>query len=104
VHRTESNGTQVLSAIKASVQFLHKYPDLFSGYDIVGDEDKGNSLLSYIDELLYPSQNNIDLPYFFHAGETSTNLLLTSIIGFVTMFCDLAILFGSVTSISSLAL
>ena len=49
---------------------MKKYPDHFAGYDIVGQEDGGTPLIDYIQALLYPSQQGISLPYFFHAGET----------------------------------
>ena len=49
-----------------------KFPNFFAGYDLVGQEDPGYPLIYFLDELLYPSQQRppIDLPYFFHAGET----------------------------------
>ena len=51
---------------------MQKYPNLFAGYDLVGQEDPGEPLLYYLSALLYPSQQNppVNLPYFFHAGET----------------------------------
>jgi len=42
-----------------------------AGFDLIGFEDEGHPLVYFIDELLSPSQRGIDLPYFFHAGETS---------------------------------
>lgn len=55
-----------------SIEFRQKYPEYFAGYDLVGQEDPGKPLLDYLDDLLYPSNLNspVDLPYFFHAGET----------------------------------
>ncbi|WAR03645.1 AGSA-like protein [Mya arenaria] len=52
---------------------LAAFPEHFAGYDLVGQEDPGRTLLSYLDELLYPSTLDppVNLPYFFHAGETS---------------------------------
>ena len=58
---------------------MKKYPDHFAGYDIVGQEDGGTPLIDYIQALLYPSQQGISLPYFFHAGETSENPHLISL-------------------------
>ena len=46
------------------------FPDFLLGYDLVGQEDPGRPLMDDIKALLYPSQNNIDLKFFFHAGET----------------------------------
>ena len=53
-----------------SISFVKKYPDFFSGYDLVGYEETGFSLLHDIKELLMPSQMGYKLNYFFHAGET----------------------------------
>jgi len=47
-----------------------QYPSYVAGFDLVNREDTGNPFLYYIDELLHPSQIGVDLPYFFHAGET----------------------------------
>ncbi|CAH1786916.1 unnamed protein product [Owenia fusiformis] len=58
--------------INLSIKFRNKYPDHFAGYDLVGQEDPGFPLTYYLDQLLSPSQMSppVDLPYFFHAGET----------------------------------
>lgn len=50
-------------------------PDIIIGYDLVGFETTGHSLLYYLDNLLVASANyekkyGINLPYFFHAGES----------------------------------
>lgn len=53
---------------------LHKkYPDVFAGYDMSGNEAYFNPLIHYIEALLYPSRQNppYKLPYFLHVGETS---------------------------------
>lgn len=68
--RTSSNVSAILAAIKDVINLRRKFPDTLVGYDIVGFEDEGRSLFDYVDALLYPSQNSIDLKYFFHAGET----------------------------------
>jgi len=47
-----------------------QFPDYLLGFDVVACEDAGHPLVYFIDELLYPSQLGIDLPYYFHAGET----------------------------------
>lgn len=62
----------ILSDVKLSISLLSQFPEYFAGYDLVGQEDPGKSLLYYIDPLLYPQQQSppINLPYFFHAGET----------------------------------
>ncbi|XP_047999609.1 adenosine deaminase 2-like [Leguminivora glycinivorella] len=43
-------------------------PDVFAGFDLVGQEDKGKTLKDYLPVLL-KSKGEID--YFFHAGETN---------------------------------
>ncbi|CAH2238457.1 jg13094 [Pararge aegeria aegeria] len=48
-------------AIKADM------PEVFAGFDLVGQEDLGNPLIDFIPQLLAASK---DLDYFFHAGET----------------------------------
>jgi len=48
-----------------------QFPDYLVGFDLVFAEDTSHTLVYFIDELLYPSQMGVDLPYFFHAGETS---------------------------------
>lgn len=50
-------------------------PDMIVGYDLVGFETSGHTLLYYLDNLLtaaaqYEKKYNIELPYFFHAGES----------------------------------
>ncbi|XP_033752918.1 adenosine deaminase AGSA-like [Pecten maximus] len=62
--------SDVLQQVKESIVMLQQFPDFFVGYDLVGQEDPGIPLIDYISALLYPSQHNINLPYFFHAGET----------------------------------
>lgn len=43
-------------------------PDLFAGFDLVGQEDLGSPLIEFIPQLLSASK---ELNYFFHAGETN---------------------------------
>ncbi|OWF44959.1 adenosine deaminase CECR1-like [Mizuhopecten yessoensis] len=63
--------SDVLQQVKESIAMLQQYPQVFAGYDLVGQEDPGTPLIDYLGALLYPSQQNIKLPYFFHAGETN---------------------------------
>lgn len=42
-------------------------PDIFAGFDLVGEEDLGNPLLEFVPQLLAAK----DLSFFFHAGETN---------------------------------
>lgn len=77
--RSTVNESSIFNDILEVVALRKKFPGFVVGYDIVGQEDRGGSLLSYIDALLYPSQKGISLPYFFHAGETSKNTLQLTI-------------------------
>ncbi|KUJ18130.1 adenosine deaminase family protein-like protein [Mollisia scopiformis] len=49
------------------------YPELVSGYDLVGQEDAGRPLKDLLPELFWfkkqCAQEGIDIPFFFHAGE-----------------------------------
>lgn len=71
------NESVILDDIKMSLQLMADFPDYFGGYDLVGQEDPGLPLIDYLDALRYPSTLNppVNLPYFFHAGETSNNIL-----------------------------
>eukprot|EP00057_Strongylocentrotus_purpuratus_P014243 XP_011668717.1 PREDICTED: adenosine deaminase AGSA isoform X2 [Strongylocentrotus purpuratus] len=64
------NKTLVRDQVYLGMDFRKKYPEFFAGYDLVGEEDSGGPLIDYIDELLIPTKLGMDLPYFFHAGET----------------------------------
>jgi len=49
------------------------FPDLISGYDLVGQEDMGRPLKDLVPELFWfkkqCAQEGVELPFFFHAGE-----------------------------------
>ena len=68
----ETVGAQV----KLAVELKKNYPDVMAGFDLVGQEDPGHPLIYFVDELLEPTINGQDLPYFFHAGETSKQIVL----------------------------
>ncbi len=65
--------------IKADVEeafrLRKKYPGLIKAYDLVAEEDRGNTTLHYLDAwLMFDSLQqvyNIDLPFCFHDGESS---------------------------------
>jgi len=63
----------IKETVETAIKLYEKYPDNLAGYDLVGQEDTGFSLLHYIDELLLAKKRNRDLPFFFHAGETNWN-------------------------------
>ena len=72
------NETDIFGEVMKSLKWRQQYPDHFAGYDLVGQEDPGIPLIDYLDALLYPSQQDppINLPYFFHAGETGQCLII----------------------------
>lgn len=51
-----------------------EYPHLIAGFDLVGPEDLGRPLSDLLPELFWfrkqCSQEDVNLPFFFHAGET----------------------------------
>lgn len=56
--------------IATTRKIKYKYPDFLAGFDLVGQEDVGVTLLE-IFEKLYEIKNEVD--FFFHAGETNWN-------------------------------
>nr|XP_022918643.1 adenosine deaminase 2-like [Onthophagus taurus] len=47
-------------------ELAEKYPTFLAGFDLVGQEDLGNPLIEFINQLL-----NKDMSFYFHAGETN---------------------------------
>jgi adenosine deaminase CECR1 len=56
------------------IAMKQEFPDLIAGYDLVGQEDLGRSLAELTPELFWfkkqCAQAGVDIPFFFHAGET----------------------------------
>ncbi|TSZ83221.1 Adenosine deaminase 2-A [Bagarius yarrelli] len=69
VHRIQ-NVSKVKQAVKDTIEMQKQYPEIIAGFDLVGREDRGNSIWYYRDALSFPSQVKAKLSYFFHAGET----------------------------------
>lgn len=65
------NRTFIKQEVELAMELRQKYPQFFAGYDLVAQEDLGGPLIDYINELLFPSEIGVDLPFFFHAGETN---------------------------------
>ena len=57
-----------------AISLRKQFPRDLLGYDLVSYEDEGHSLMYYLDSLLLPSQLGADLPFYFHAGETSLKM------------------------------
>ncbi|CAK1541769.1 unnamed protein product [Leptosia nina] len=60
--------TTVKEYLENAIKMKRKYPDVFAGFDLVGQEDLGKPTKHFLRELT-KSSNEID--YFFHAGETN---------------------------------
>ncbi|PFH58313.1 hypothetical protein XA68_13894 [Ophiocordyceps unilateralis] len=66
--------TSLTNSMKMALERKVKFPQLFSGYDVVAQEDLGRSLSDMTPELLWFQNEatalNVSVPFFFHAGET----------------------------------
>ena len=63
-----SDSSIVESKMNRFIELQKKYPNFMVGFDLVGQEDMGHPLSSYVEKLKQISQNG---RFFFHAGETS---------------------------------
>ncbi|XP_046878970.1 adenosine deaminase 2-A [Hypomesus transpacificus] len=68
-HRTQSV-YDVKAAVKEAIQLQKTFPQVVAGFDLVGREDSGRPLWYFREALSLPEQFGVELPYFFHAGET----------------------------------
>lgn len=59
------------SDIRLAMELHKKYPQHLIGYDLVGYENNGPPLSDLLDILFIPAQSGVNLPFFFHAGETN---------------------------------
>lgn len=63
----------VIEHMKECIEMKKKYPHIIAGYDLVGQEDSGRSLVDLTPELFWFKkrcvENGVDIPFFFHAGE-----------------------------------
>lgn len=60
--------------MKQCIAMKQLFPHLIAGYDLVGQEDLGRPLSDLIPELFWFKkkclEGQVDIPFFFHAGET----------------------------------
>jgi adenosine deaminase CECR1 len=65
---------KVIESMQECIDMKILYPELICGFDLVGQEDLGRSLADLTPELFWfkkaCAQNKVDIPFFFHAGET----------------------------------
>jgi adenosine deaminase CECR1 len=65
---------RVIEDMKACIALKQQFPDLISGYDLVGQEDLGRPLADLTPELFWFKkrcmEEGLNIPFFFHAGET----------------------------------
>lgn len=54
-----------------AVRLHNTYPNLIAGYDMVGEEDRGYSLIYFMDVFSEMVAQNKHIPYLFHAAETN---------------------------------
>lgn len=57
--------------VQKALRLYEKYPNLVSGFDLVSEEDRGYSLLFFLEDFSKIAVQNLTLPYFFHDGETN---------------------------------
>lgn len=64
---------QIISSMRECIHQKLEYPALISGFDLVGFEDAGRTLLSLTPELVWFRKAcrtaGVKIPFFFHAGE-----------------------------------
>lgn len=57
---------ELATYLETAKRLKNKVPEIFAGFDLVGQEDMGRPLIDFVPKLL-PAN---DLNFFFHAGET----------------------------------
>jgi adenosine deaminase CECR1 len=64
----------IMETMKECVDAKLRHPELISGFDLVAQEDLGRSYHSHLPELLrfrhMCADAGVEIPFFFHAGET----------------------------------
>ncbi|KAJ6115339.1 hypothetical protein N7486_001117 [Penicillium sp. IBT 16267x] len=75
--RSDSRGknrASITKSMKIALQRKQNFPELFSGYDLVAQDDLDRPLSDLAPELVWFREQtealNLTIPYFFHAGET----------------------------------
>ena len=70
--RTLSN-KEIADSMKQCIETKQTFPDLICGFDVVGQEDQGRTLVDLVPILFWfrkqCMEEEVELPFFFHAGE-----------------------------------
>uniref|UniRef100_A0A8C7GBW8 adenosine deaminase n=1 Tax=Oncorhynchus kisutch TaxID=8019 RepID=A0A8C7GBW8_ONCKI len=69
VHR-RLNASMAWKAVEEAMNLQKVFPEIMAGFDLVGREDSGRPLWYFKEALSLPGERGINLPFFFHAGET----------------------------------
>lgn len=68
---------QIKKEISTAFDFKIKYPELIAGFDIVAEEDTGNTIAFFKDAWAHKTklekQHNLSLPLLLHAGESNSS-------------------------------
>jgi adenosine deaminase CECR1 len=60
--------------MKHAITLKKAFPDLLAGFDFVGQEDSGRPLQDLVPEIFWfrkrCAEEGVEIPFFFHAGET----------------------------------
>ena len=63
----------IVHSMQECITVKKRFPDLISGFDLVGQEDAGRPLADLVPELFWFQkaclEARVDIPFFFHAGE-----------------------------------
>ena len=64
----------IVNDMKEAIRIKQLFPDLICGFDFVGQEELGRPLTDLLPEIFWFKkkcmEEGVDLPFFFHAGET----------------------------------
>ena len=65
---------EIWDALDKAFQLRRRHPDMVKGFDLVAEEDAGNSTLFYLDSWLsldsLSKVYGVDMPLYFHGGES----------------------------------
>lgn len=65
------NSTVMAQVVEEAMKLQRDFPGFLAGFDLVGREDQGRPLWYFRNELSLPSDRGVQLPFYFHAGETN---------------------------------